>query len=717
MATNPSNRMKKFWLLSFVVGLVVLSVSFFFFNTLRKSEVENRLLDTVSYVKVQCSTYTNYNEANQSQALLRLIESARQLSRNLQAETAAGRAVDEELLANHTSGFWLSGIVLMDENGKVTEEYHSRPGFAQLISGALGNGAVLDTAKYGAKIYAHRVEIPGGGYIDMAACGRSDAKGVVAVYYYTPSQYALTYNLPVQNILSGYHAEKDGTILVVSDGLVIAANDRNLIGANSDALSGVQDLKENKDSHHMMYVESRKAYGVMLKQRDYYIYMFLPAAQVWAPMAQNMALVFFLYCLVVGVIWLTLQNSYATHKQREAEKERMYHAEIMEAAAKAQAANRAKTEFLQRMSHDIRTPINGIVGMIEVADHYRNDLKKQDECRRKIKGASQLLLELINEVLDMGKLESGKIVLDEKPFELRETMGELTNVIEKLATEQGITCTKKLEHISHWNYIGSVTHLKRLLMNVMTNAVKYNREGGEIHLICKEIPKDETHSTLVFTCEDTGIGMSEEYQKKLFEPFTREDETTKTAYGGTGLGMPIAKSLVEKMGGTISFTSKQGVGTTFTVSIPFAIYEGEEIGKTGEEEGAGATLSGLRILLVEDNELNMEISEFMVESEGAIVTKAWNGEEAVDTFKKSKPGSFDVILMDMMMPVMDGCEATRQIRALDRDDAKEIPIIAMTANAFSEDKEKTREAGMNDHVSKPIKPKILMRAILRFVKK
>ncbi len=708
--------MKKFWLLSFVLGLVVFAISWMYFSDQRKSDVEKQLVNTVNYVKVQCGTYTNYNEAQESQALFRLIESARQVSRNLQSEARQGIAIDEGLLAQHTKGFWLSGMMLLDENGDIVEEYHSRPSLAQMVYPVVDAKVALDTAKYGEKIYAHRLDLPSGGYIDLATCGRLDQKGVVAVYYYTPSQYALTYNLTVQNILSGYNAAKDGLIMVVSDGLVIASNDRSLIGSNTENLSGVQDLKANKDSHHMMYVESRHAYGLMLKQRDYYIYMFIPYAAVWAPMAQNLAMVMFVYCLVLGVVWFLLDRSYADHRKREKEKEIRYHEDIMVAAEKAQAANRAKTEFLQRMSHDIRTPINGIVGMVEVADHYRNDLDKQDECRRKIRDASQLLLELINEVLDMGKLESGKIILDEKPFDLKETLVELTNVIEKLAAEQGISCTKELVDVTHLRYIGSVAHLKRLLMNIMSNAVKYNKEGGSIHLTCREIEKDEDHSELVFTCADTGIGMSEAYQKKIFDPFTREDETTKTAYGGTGLGMPIAKSLVEKMGGTISFTSKQGEGTTFVVTIPFAIDTGERAAAEGEESEM-PSLEGYSILLVEDNELNMEISEFMVANEGATVTKAWNGKEAVEVFEKSKEGSFDVILMDMMMPVMDGCEATKHIRALPRSDAKTVPIIAMTANAFAEDKEKTREAGMNDHISKPIKPKLLIDTIARLSKK
>ncbi len=699
--------MRRFWLFGALLGLVVFALSWMYFSEHRKHDAEARLLDTVNYVKVQCGVYANYNEAAESQALLRLVESARQVSRNLDMETKGGQAVDEDMLARHTRGFWLSGIVLLDENGDIVNEYHSRQGFAQLLQPTLEKSAALDTAKYPEKIYGHRIDLPSGGYIDMAACGRIDQKGVVAVYYYTPSQYALMYNLTVQNILSGYNASKDGTILVSNDGVVIASNDRSLIGSNTDELPGVQALKDSKDSHHMMYVESRNAYGVMLKQRDYYIFAYLPYATVWGPFTQNMAIVMFFYFIALGVAWALLTHSQAEHRKQEQEKEALYHEEIMAAAKKAQAANRSKTEFLQRMSHDIRTPINGIIGMIEVADHYKDDMEKQAECRQKIRGASTLLLELVNEVLDMGKLESGKIILDEKPFQLKEMLDEITAVIEKLAAEQGLTCTKELVDITHWRYVGSVSHLKRLLLNIMSNAVKYNKEKGSIHLSCEEIPIDNDYSELVFTCADTGIGMSEEYQKKIFEPFTREDEAIQTAYGGTGLGMPIAKSLVEKMGGTISFTSELGVGTTFTVNIPFAICKDEEKDKAAEGAENEPKIQGLHVLLAEDNELNMEISEFIVENEGGIVTKAWNGQEAVDIFRKSEEGYFDVILMDMMMPVMDGCEAAKTIRAMDRVDAKTVPIIAMTANAFSEDREKTKASGMDAHLSKPLKPELV----------
>ncbi len=404
------------------------------------------------------------------------------------------------------------------------------------------------------------------------------------------------------------------------------------------------------------------------------------------------------------------------HQKEEKEREETYRKSLQEEARRADAANVAKTEFLQRMSHDIRTPINGIIGMLAVAERYPDDLKKQVECREKISKASQLLLELINEVLDMGKLESGEVVLEEKSFHLQELLNEVLTVIEKLAQERGIEVIKRDLSVTHWNLIGSPGHLKRLLMNIMGNAVKYNKDHGKIILSLREDESEDGRAFYTFICEDTGIGMSEEYQKRIFEPFTREDESVKTAYNGTGLGMPIAKKLTETMGGSISFTSQRGEGTAFTVKLPFLI--DKSVGKAEKTtEEAEASIKGVRILLVEDNELNMEISEFIVAEKGAVVTKAWNGKEAVETFAKAPEGAFDVILMDVMMPVMDGCEAAKEIRTLPRKDAKTIPIIAMTANAFTDDKIRTREAGMNEHLSKPLAPDLVVKTITKFLGK
>ena len=367
------------------------------------------------------------------------------------------------------------------------------------------------------------------------------------------------------------------------------------------------------------------------------------------------------------------------------------------------------------MSHDIRTPINGICGMVNMADHYADDMEKQTEYRTKVKEASNLLLELVNDVLDMSKLESGEIILEEVPFNLSSISIEVFIVIEQMAAEQNIRIMWEKKEITHRDFIGSPGYVKRVMMNILSNAIKYNRENGQIYISCMEIPSELPEmTTMEFVCRDTGIGMTEEFQKCVFEPFAQEHKGSRTKFAGTGLGMPIAKKLVEKMGGTITFESKEGMGTTFVIRVPFKI--DLDADKSEEQKNvAEKSIKGLHILLVEDNELNMEITEFVLQNEGADVTKAWNGQEAVELFSKSESGEFDAILMDIMMPVMNGYEATKIIRSLDREDAKIIPIIAMTANAFTEDRIRAKEAGMDEHVAKPIDVELLIKVIHKLV--
>lgn len=412
----------------------------------------------------------------------------------------------------------------------------------------------------------------------------------------------------IQSLLAGYNPLTDGTILVADDGQVIASNDKALIGEKTKHLPVVQALKENAGSRHLVNISEEYAYGIMLRQRDYYIYVYMPDTKVFAALPKNLGIAFALYLLTLSGFFMYRYREQMLHQKEEKEREETYRKSLQEEARRADAANVAKTVFLQRMSHDIRTPINGIIGMLAVAERYPDDLKKQVECREKISKASQLLLELINEVLDMGKLESGEVVLEEKSFHLQELLNEVLTVIEKLAQERGIEVIKRDLSVTHWNLIGSAGHLKHLLMNIMGNAVKYNKDHGKIILSLREDESEDGRAFYTFICEDTGIGMSEEYQKRIFEPFTREDESVKTAYNGTGLGMPIAKKLTETMGGSISFTSQKGEGTTFTVKLPFLIDKsaGRDEKTTNEAE---ASIKDVRILLVEDNELNMEISD------------------------------------------------------------------------------------------------------------
>ncbi len=397
------------------------------------------------------------------------------------------------------------------------------------------------------------------------------------------------------------------------------------------------------------------------------------------------------------------------------EKEKSYQESLLVAKQDAEQANRAKTDFLLRMSHDIRTPLNGIIGMLDVAEHYREDINKRDECKEKVRESALVLLELINEVLDMNKLESGTVILEHVPFDMKAISRNVSTLISKQAETRGIEIIEEDCNVPHYRLIGSPVHYKRIMTNILSNAIKYNKENGKIYITCRELPKDENTVNIEFKCRDTGLGMSPEFLEHIFEPFTLENENIRSEYGGTGLGMSITKKLTDKMGGTITVESQKNIGSTFDVIIPFEIDKNEEKDEKEEPEKITDSIRGLKILLAEDNDLNMEIAKFLLEKEGASVVEVQNGQEAVETFARSKFFEYDVILMDIMMPVMNGYEATKTIREMNRPDAADIPIIAMTANAFTEDRIATKKAGMNEHIAKPLDIKLVIQTIARIV--
>lgn len=718
MDIKRKKKEKRIQLFGGLIGICVAVVSLFYFFHTEKAEAEKRMVEIVNYVKVQCSTYTHYNESSESKSLLRAIESARQMSTNIDMEIENGGDLSQEFLKENLQTLWVDGILVLDAVGKTDCEYSMDESLTGEITAYLQKDIIMDFAGYEERSYSERFTREDGSYIDIAACARKDAPGIVAIYYYTPPEFARNYTLTIQGLLNGYSIQKDGTVIVADDGIVVASNDESLLGQNTADNEVVQAMKKHTDSQHIYHLrkEGTGCYGIMLKQRDYYIYAYLPDTEVFRNLPLSVTAVVFLYLLIFGIFCFWGYRADLAHRKQEQEKDEKYKAELLRAAKKAEAANEAKTEFLQRMSHDIRTPINGICGMINVADHYADNMEKQTECRAKIKKTSHLLLELINEVLDMSKLESDEVVLEDIPFNLNSIFEEILGVIEHMAAEQNIRIIWEEKEVTHWNLIGSPVHVKRILMNILSNAVKYNKENGYVYISCREIPSKQTAmTTLEFVCRDTGIGMTEAFQKRIFEPFAQEHAGSRTKFAGTGLGMPITKKLVEKMGGTISFESKEGTGTTFVIRIPFQI-DADMKDRTETEEKTETSIQGLHVLLTEDNELNMEIAEFVLQNEGAVVTKAWNGQKAVDIFRKSRPGEFDAILMDIMMPVMNGYEAAKMIRSLDREDAKVIPIIAMTANAFTEDKMRAKEAGMDEHIAKPVDGKLLVKAINELVK-
>ena len=375
------------------------------------------------------------------------------------------------------------------------------------------------------------------------------------------------------------------------------------------------------------------------------------------------------------------------------------------AEKKAKKANSAKTDFLRHMSHDIRTPLNGIIGMINISERYCGDKEKLYECKAKVMQSMDYLQSLLNNVLDIGRVESGTLQLEHKPFDLIAMLAKQISIVETNAKEYGISFEggASMSTFHHRYFIGSEEYLNRLLMNLAGNAVKYNRRGGKVILYFNEISSDDKTAVFEFVCSDTGLGMSKEFQKHAFESYAREGKETTNGYSGAGLGLSIVKDIVDRMNGTIKLESKENVGTTFTVTIPLEIDHNAE--KKQQKKVEKPDLSGKSVLLVEDNELNLEIAKMLLEDEKMVVTTAENGEEAVDIVSQSVPGRFDFIFMDMMMPVMDGLEAARQIRTLNRKDTKEIPIIAMTANAFQDDIRDCIDAGMNAHIAKPIDSK------------
>ena len=717
MDIKRKKKEKRIQLLGGMIGICVAVVSLFYFFHAEKTEAEKRMVEIVNYVKVQCSTYTHYNESSESKSLLRAIESARQMSTNINMETENGRQLSRDFLKENLQTLWVNGIIVLDTEGKIDCEYSTDESLANEITEYLQKEIIMDFVGYEERSYSERINRKDGSHIDIAACARKDAQGIVAVYYYTPPKFARNYTLTIQSLLNGYSTQKDGTIIVADEGIIVASNDESLLGQNTADNEVVKAMKRNTDSQHIYHLknEGTGCYGIMLKQRDYYIYAYLSDTEVFHNLPLNVISVIFLYFLMFSIFWFWTYRTNQSHQKQEQEKDEKYKTELLIAAKKAEAANEAKTEFLQRMSHDIRTPINGICGMVNMADHYADDMEKQKEYRTKVKEASNLLLELVNDVLDMSKLESGEIVLEEIPFNLSSIYREVFVVIEQVAAEQNLQIVWEKKEITHRDLIGSPRYVKRVMMNILSNAMKYNRENGHIYISCIEIPSEQPEmTTMEFVCRDTGIGMAEEFQKHIFEPFAQEHAGSRTKFAGTGLGMPISKKLIEKMGGTITFESAEGIGTTFVIRVPFKIDLDVDI-REEQADVSEKSIKGLHILLAEDNELNMEIAEFVLQNEGAEVSKAWNGEETVELFRKSESGEFDAILMDIMMPVMNGYEATKMIRSLDREDAKVIPIIAMTANAFTEDRLRAKEAGMNEHIAKPFDVKLLVKIIHKLV--
>lgn len=703
------------WLLAALLGIALSAAAGAMSYGYTTAQAEQRFSDVVDYVATQSLSYDAFNSAYATKNLIRVMEIAGEVARDIERDASA----DNATLEQYADQFNVTALIVTDTSGNLVSESSTDNVGYESLAAYLKETPVLEVATHPLKSYTARITLADDSVADIGCVARQDGEGIVVAVRHQSAKAVASNTLKLQSLLDGYETIDSGTIVIENDGKVVATN------AVEPTMSGVFDLpatdavivdgiKERCLAGRVRLVNANGEWylGTFGKARNFYVYTYAPARRYFETVAAVVASVLALYGGAMAAVVMMRRRAEHQHLTDLLQQERNYGDKLAKAAREASSANSAKTEFLRRMSHDLRTPINGIRGMVEVGDANADNLQKQTECRSKIWTASGLLLDLANEALDMSRLESGQVDLELVPTNLVVLTREVRDILERQAEERLVTIICDQQALDHPYARASVTHLKRLLVNIAGNAVKYNRRGGYVRLTCREVEPVDGVPVYEYTIADNGIGMSEEFQQHLYEPFTREEQQVEGASSGTGLGASIAKQLVELMGGTMSFTSALGQGTTFTIRLPLEKCERSEIPQAARV-GAGDSdaLQGLRVLLVEDNDLNAEIAQFTLGRAGAIATHVKDGESAVETFAASAPHEYDVVLMDIMMPGIDGLEATRRIRALDREDAATTPIIAVSANAFADDRRLSREAGMNAHLSKPVSSQELIEAL------
>ena len=712
-----------FILAEILVGLLLFFVVLVITVKADLSSAETRLSDMVTYIKEQYNNNMKLDIASESKSLMRMIQSVEVLSQQIQQEEKTSD-ITEELLENYCTISYLTGVLILDENGQVQEKYCSDEVQAEEILSQTDQDVLRDVVDFHEKTYSVRMECEDGSYIDIAANGRQDKPGIVLVYYHTPERYTSIFNHSINSLLTGYSLEHNGTIVISENNQIVASNDKGLIGAKTEDIQELKCINESAVEKQLVRTDYQTIpdYGLMEKGRDYYVYAYMSADKIFAKTPRNMLYTVFIYLVIVGFMhalrWRMLQG----HQKEQMRLQKEYtknleskNLELREAVFQAQKANAAKSSFLSRMSHDIRTPLNGIIGLIKINETHMDDRELVKTNQDKMLVSADHLLSLINDVLQMSKLEDENIEISHEPIDLGEISREVGTIISGRTAEAGIAFEIGKQELPVSYVYGSPLHIRQIFLNIYGNCIKYNKPHGKVTTTLKCLGEKNGIVTYRWTISDTGIGMSEEFLKHIFEPFVQEHSDARTVYSGTGLGMSIVKKIIDRMNGTIVVTSKEGEGSTFVITLPFEIAEKPE--EIPAEMDGEVNIAGLHLLLAEDNELNAEIARTLLEDEGAITTIVNDGQQAVDIFSRNKPGTFDAILMDIMMPEMDGLSATKAIRALDREDAGTIPIIAMTANAFDEDEKKCMEAGMNAHLVKPLDIQKMKEAVCRYLNK
>ena len=710
---------KKFWLVCIAVGISLFGVVFALSRRADIQNCEQRLTGVMEFIKAQSADYTKYNDTAVAKSLVREAAAVHALE-------GLSLGCDETALSEYARTLWLTGVSVLNAQGELVCEYtENGTGYAQLQSG-IKMEPILSVIDYPQKTYVNRVELGGDNFVNVAVHSCADGTGVVLAYRYIPAEFSQKSVLSIQTLLDGYEISSTGTLLVAEDNRVAASNDPTLIGMNIFESERLMSIRRSGHADKLIRVYAPKGieqcYGIYSHGRDYYLYAYVPARQVYTLTVMNLVITLVMYILILALVQVFRWNSAKDFFMQQEHSEQEYRKSLEQknialqlAVQRETKANLAKREFLFNMSHDIRTPMNAIIGFTALAQTHIDDRGQVEDYLKKISVSSQHLLSLINDVLDMSRIESGKVTLEAKPVHLPELVHELRDIIQAVVSKKDLSLTLDTVGVENEDVIADPLRLEQILINVLANAVKFTPDGGQIGLwIVQKDTAPAGYADFEFHIKDNGIGMSEEFQKHIFEQFARERTSTVSKIQGTGLGMAITKSLVDMMGGRITVKSEQGKGSEFTISLRFPI--GEAKTEQTPPAAKASAFTGKKLLVVEDNELNLEIASTLLKEAGFEVDTAENGKIAVEKVEAASADRYDLILMDIQMPEMDGYEATRRIRALPDAKKAALPIVAMTANAFEDDRKNALRAGMNGHIAKPLDIQKLFQVLSELLK-
>lgn len=713
MNRNPLQTIfsKKFWLVCIAVGIFLLGIVFALSRQADMQNCEQRLAGAIEFIKEQAADYTKYNETAIAKGLVREAAAVHALE-------SLSLDCDEAALSERAKGLWLTGICLLDAQGELVCEYtEDGIGYAQLQSG-IKLEPILSVIGYPQKTYVKHVELDDGSFADVAVHSCADGAGAVLAYRYTGAEFSQKSVLSIQPLIDSYGVNSTGTLLVVEENRVSASNDPTLIGMNIFESERLMSIRRSNRADKLIRVYAPKGieqcYGMYSHGRNYSLYAYVPARQVYDLTVMNLVITLVMYILVLtfvqGFRWNSAKDFFMQQENSEQEYKKSLeqkNAALELAVQRETKANLAKREFLFNMSHDIRTPMNAIIGFTALAQTHIDDRDQVEDYLKKISVSSQHLLSLINDVLDMSRIENGKVTLETKPVHLPELVGDIGDAIQVGADKKHISFTVDTAGMKNEDVIADPLRLEQILINVLANAVKFTPDGGQISLrIVQKDTASADYADFEFHIKDNGIGMSEEFQQVMFNPFTRADDKRTTQVPGTGLGMAIAQNIVKMMNGEIKVESKLNQGTRIMVTIYLKLQD-KEYEKIKE-------LAGLPVLVVDDDELCCENTVATLQGIGLKGEWVNSGEKAVQLAyaRHDKKDDFFAIIMDWQMPGMDGIETTRKIRERIGSD---VTIIMLTSYDYADIVDEAKDAGVDGFIEKPLFRSKLTSTLQRFI--